>query len=490
MSYLGIDIGSSQVKAVAFDEKGRQLASAGCKYDYTMPRPGWMELDSDEVIRGAFRVIAECAGAVAETSPVRAIACSSQGEAFTLLDAAGKALNPAMISGDCRAAEVIGNFTERFGKERIYRITGHTPSAMFSIAKLLWVKEFMPEIWSRMRYCFCFEDLLAFRLTGQGAIGYSLAGRTMLFDINTHAWSEELLAELGMKKEQLAVPYPSGTAIGCISENIAAELGLTTDVQFVTGGHDQIIGALGCGATQPGTAMYAAGSVECAVPLMKEKVLSAELCEANLCTYDFALPGCYASVAYSLTGSNLLEYFTTEIVRDEKRDFAALIGDMPEKPSDLLVIPYFTPSGTPYFDARTPATVYGWRFSTSRGELLKGLLEGVAYEMRLNFEFLKKTGFAFERLIATGGGFRSREVVQLHADILNMSIAGCDEKEAGCRGAAMLAQRALGDTPVIPPPEILAVVEPREEFVRIYEEKFKKWEIFSRNIRSLSPCLS
>jgi sugar (pentulose or hexulose) kinase len=80
--------------------------------------------------------------------------------------------------------------------------------------------------------------------------------------------------------------------------------------------------------------------------------------------------------------------------------------------------------------------------------------------------------------------------VQLQADILNMSIAVCDEKEAGCRGAAMLAQRALGDTPVIPPPEILAVVEPREEFVRIYEEKFKKWEIFSRNIRSLSPCLS
>ena len=490
MSYLGIDIGSSQVKAVAFDEKGNALASANFKYDYTIPRPGWMELDSDEVIRGAFTVIAECAARVKEISPVRALACSSQGEAFTLLDAAGKALNPAMISGDCRAVDVIADFTERFGKERIYHITGHTPSAMFSIAKLLWTKKFMPELWQKMRYCFCFEDLLAFRLTGQGSIGYPLAGRTMLFDINEHTWSGELLAELGMSEEQLAVPYPSGTAAGSLLPDVAVQLGLGTEVKFVTGGHDQIIGALGCGATEPGTAMYAAGSVECAVPLMKEKVLSKELCNANLCTYDFAIPDRYASVAYSLTGSNLLEYFITEIVRDEKRDFSALIGEMPENPSDLLVIPYFTPSGTPYFDAKTPATVYGWRFGTSRGELLKGLLEGVAYEMRLNFEFLKKSGFAVERLIATGGGFRSREVVQLHADILNMSIAVCEEKEAGCRGAAMLAQRALGDAPAIPPPEIVAMVEPRAEFVRIYEKKFQKWEIFSREIRSLSSCLS
>ena len=490
MSYLGIDIGSSQVKAVAFDEKGNALASASCKYSYSMPQTGWMELDSDEVMAAAFKVIGECAVQVKDSSPVRAIACSSQGEAFSVLDSEGKALIPAMISGDCRAAQVIADFTEHFGRERFYQITGHTPSAMFSISKLLWLKENNREVWDRMHYCFCFEDLLCFRLTGERAIGYSLAGRTMLFDINTHSWSEELLHEIGMSAEQLAIPYPSGTAVGVLKGCVAAELGLDHDVQFVTGGHDQIIGALGCGATKPGTIMYAAGSVECAVPIMAEKVLSRELCEANLCTYDFALPDCYASVAYSLTGSNLLEYFTTEIARDEKRDFAAQIADMPEEPSNLLVIPYFTPSGTPYFDTVTPGTVYGWRFNTSRGELLKGLLEGIGMEMRLNFDFLKKSGFTFECLVATGGGFRSREVVQLHADILNMPISVCDEKEAGCRGAAMLAQKALGEGPAIPPPEILAVVEPREEFVRIYEEKFNRWEMFSRQIRSLSPCLS
>ena len=483
MSYLGIDIGSSQVKAAVFDTAGKLLAEASSPYRYTQPQHGWMELDGNEVMAGAFKVIASCAQQVRAFDPVRAMACSSQGEAFSPVDEKGDILAPAMISGDTRASEAIQAFTAKYGREKLYRQTGHTASAMFSIAKLLWLRDNQPDIFNRSRLFLCFEDLLAYRLTGCPVMGYPLAGRTMLFDVINHQWVPELLDACGITAEQLSKTFPSGTVCGTIRPVVAAELGLGEDVRWVTGGHDQVIGAYGCGARRPGCAMYAAGSVECMVPILSGPVLSDELAASNLCTYDFARPGAYASVAYSLTGSNLAEYFIREIIRDTKQDYAQMFADMPEGPTDLLAIPYFTASGTPYFDDKTPGCLYGWRFDTSRGTILKALLEGVAMEMKLNAELLKQNSIALNQLIATGGGFRSQEVVQMHADILNMPISLIGVKEAGCRGAASLAALAL-DKIEVPMPEIIREVAPSPERAAHYAERFSLWKRFSNHIRS------
>lgn len=492
MSYLGIDIGSSRVKAVAYAADGTPLATSYRKYGHKIPAPGRMELDGAEVIEAALAVIAECAGMVRRTSPVRALACSSQGEAFTPLDAAGGVLAPAMISGDSRATEDITEFVRRFGGEKLYRITGHTASGMFTLAKLLWLKSHEPEVFRRAARFLCFEDLLCFHLTGRAAIGWPLAGRTMLFDLGDHRWNRELLDELELDESRLAEPMPSGTPVGFVTPEMAAGLNLNTEVLWVTGGHDQVIGALGCGAVEPGTAMYAAGSVECVVPVLRERRLAPELYEANLCTYDFALPGRFASVAYSLTGSNLVDYFLREIVGGSggSEEYDQLLSSMPDEPTGLLVLPYFTASGTPWFDAVTPGCLYGWRFDTSRGTLLRGLLEGVALEMRLNFDFLRRGGIEVERLIATGGGFRHRPVVQLHADVLELPISLCEEREAGCRGAAMLAQLGSGGEITIPAPPVTAVVEPVPARAAVYRGKFARWRLFSGQLRELAPQLA
>ena len=305
----------------------------------------------------------------------------------------------------------------------------------------------------------------------------------MLFDVINHRWVPELLEACGITVEQLAKPLPSGTVSSTLRPDVAIELGVDANVRWVTGGHDQVIGAYGCGARRPSCAMYAAGSVECMVPILSGPVLSDELAASNLCTYDFARPGTYASVAYSLTGSNLVEYFIREIVRDPNLDYAQMFADMPDGPTDLLTIPYFTASGTPYFDDKTPGCLYGWRFDTSRGTVLKALLEGVAMEMKLNAELLKQNNIVLNQLIATGGGFRSREVVQLHADILNMPILLIGVKEAGCRGAASLAALALDDVE-IPIPEIISEITPVPERVAQYAERFIMWKKFSNHIRS------
>ena len=489
MSYLGIDIGSSQTKAVVFNGDGVQLASSGVPYQYTVPQIGWMELDGNTVLEAAFKVIADCAAAVANIDPVETIAASSQGEAFSPLDANGRIMAPAMISGDSRSTAVMDEFTADFGLHKIYRITGHTPSPMFSIAKLLYIRKHNPEIWDNAVKYLCFEDLIVHALTGKAVMGWPLAGRTMLFDINSHRWSSALLDVLGLREEQFSVPVPCGTIVGPLRPEIADRLGLARSVQVVSGGHDQIIGAFGCGATTPGTAMYAAGSVECFVPVFDSKILSDELCRCNLCTYDFAESGKYASVAYSLTGSNFLEYFIREFAPDRGKDYALLLGEMPEEPTDILVLPYLTPSGTPYFDTITPGCIHGWRFGQSRGALLKGAEEGIALEMKLNFEFLKNNGIKMSQLIATGGGFRAKSKVQLRSDILNLPITTIDVNEAGCRGAASLGMRALtGNT--LPPPKITGIVTPHPDKAEFYSDKFKRYRTFSNAMRILSKSLS
>ncbi|MBO4344610.1 MAG: hypothetical protein J5833_02570 [Victivallales bacterium] len=488
MSYLGIDIGSSQTKAVVFSGDGVQLATSGVPYQYTVPQIGWMELDGDTVLDAAFKVLSDCAAAVAATDPVETIAISSQGEAFSPIDANGRIMAPAMISGDSRSAAVMDEFTESFGLDRIYRITGHTPSPMFSIAKLLYIRKHNPEIWNNAVKYLCFEDLLVHALTGKAVMGWPLAGRTMLFDINSHRWSAELLDAIGLREDQFSEPVPCGTVVGNLLPDIADRLNFSHDVRVVSGGHDQIIGAFGCGATTPGTAMYAAGSVECFVPIFDSKILSDELCRCNLCTYDFAESGKYASVAYSLTGSNFLEYFIREFAPDHGKDYAALIAEMPEEPTDILVLPYFTPSGTPYFDTVSPGCVHGWRFGHSRGALLKGCEEGIALEMKLNFEFLRNSGIEMSQLIATGGGFRAKSKVQLRSDVLNLPITTIDVKEAGCRGAASLGMRALtGQT--LPPPKATGVVTPNPERAAFYDTKFKRYRNFSDAMRVLSKSL-
>ena len=485
MSFVGIDIGSSQVKAVAFAECGKVLASFKQPYSFTVSSDGAMELDGNTVMSAAFEVLKACSNAVKAVSPVQAIGCSSQGEAFSMLDDAGNILAPAMISGDIRPAAVIEEFFADYGKDKLYRQTGQPGSAMFSIAKLLYIKKYHPELFARCAKILCFEDLLAYKLTGKAVMGASLANRTMLYDPVNACWIKELLELCGIQENMLAEVMPSGKIGGTLTPAVAKALDMSENVCVVTGGHDQIMGAFGCGAVKPAMAMYAAGSVQALVPVMDKFVLSDELLAGNLCTSNSAVENMYASIAYSLTGSNLTEYFIREIVRDGARDYDALYNDMPAAPSNLLVLPYFTASGTPYFDARTPGCIYGWRFGTTRGELFKALSEGVAMEMRLNCELLKQNGFELKQLIASGGGFRNSRAVQLHADVLNLPISLCNEAETGCRGAASLAAQAI-TTQALPVPEITLTVEPDQSRSNIYSEKYMQWKNFSQTIRNFN----
>ncbi len=497
MNYMGIDIGSSGCKAVVFDDRGCQVASAYRGYSPVFTPDGGVELDSDQVIESCFEVIRIAAGQTAKDS-VNGLGISSQGEAFTPLGGRGEALHNAMISSDGRSARHIEPCTRQFGADRLYRITGHTAHPMFSLFKLLWLRETKPQVWNAASRFLCFEDLLELRLGLDPAMGWPLAGRTMLFDVTAHRWSEEILGMAGLRNEQLARPLRSGSFAGKIPAAVASELGLRTGALVVTGGHDQVIGALGAGVTRPGIAMYATGTVECITPGFNEAVFSPELQKSNLCTYDHALPDMYATVAFSLTGGNILTWFrdqfgAAELAQAEKTGVSAyelLLGAADKKPARAIVLPYFSPSGTPHFDARVAGAILGLRLSTTRGEMIRALLEGVAFEMRLNLDILERAGCRVQELRAIGGGARSPFWNQLKADVVGKPIAVPAVTEAGCMGAAMLACAADTGAPARDLAQAWvkcdSAVEPDPALADWYTERFNLYRQIYPAIKSIA----
>lgn len=446
--YLGIDIGTSGCKAVIFDENGHQQSLSYREYDIISKKPGWAELDTDEVIKKCFDVIRESASGI-KSGSVMGIGISSQGEAFTMVDKDGKALCNALVSSDIRANELIKPWTDKFGEERLYNITGHTPHPMFSLFKLLWIKENNPDIWEKADRIMCFEDLLQYRLgIMEPSMGWPLAGRTMLFDVVKHEWNKEIIGAAGVRVEQLSRPMQSGSFAGYAELKIARELNLSEKTFIVTGGHDQPCSALGAGAIESGIAVYSSGTVECITPAFDKPVFTNQLRNSNLCTYDHTAPGMYATVAFSLTGGNILKWFRDQfgeaevaLARTMNRDpYELLIEKLPEEPTRLLVLPYFTPTGTPYFDVSVKGAILGLDMSVTRAEIMKALLEGVAFEIKLNLDILRESGYEVKELRVIGGGARSQRHVQLKADVIGMPITILDVTEAGCMGVAMLAK--------------------------------------------------
>lgn len=486
MSYLGLDVGTSGCKAVVFSEAGKEISSEYAEYPIISIQEGWAELDSELVCKKCFDVI-RVAAEKSAFDPVKAMGISSQGEAFTPVDENGRILGNGMVSSDTRAKSTVKEFCDSFGAENLYRITGHTAYPMFTLFKLIWIKENKPDLWKRAARFLCYEDLIQMKLGLEPAISYPLAGRTMMFNVINHLWDEQILSAIGLNSSQLARPLPSGTVVGIIPAVIAGKLRLDNNVKVVAGGHDQTCGALGAGIIHERSAMYATGTVECITPVFKKPVFGTKLFENNYCTYDFTVPGMYSTVAYSLTGGNILKWYRDEFAAKEKEIakstgenvYELLLKSLPAEPTKLLVLPYFTPTGTPYFDSNVRGAILGLSLSTTRTEILRALLEGVAYEIRLNLNILEQSGIYIDELRAIGGGAKSRTWTQLKSDVLNKPITTVKVTEAGCFGVAMLARAAVTGIPL---DQIVGewvqtsgTVYPDPENAKFYDQQFQKY---------------
>ena len=451
MSLLGVDVGTTGCKAVVFSATGVPLASAYEEYDVQRPKAGWAELDAVEVWGKVKRTIARACTACA-SDPVQALAVSSLGEAMVPVSAGGDVLGPSIVANfDLRGAEYLSSLESTVGNERLYQINGNTLGNNYSLTKLKWVQEHEPELYARAHKFLLWGSFVSFMLGAEPSVDYSLANRSLLFDINCEAWSGELLQLAGLDRAKLPDTVPSGTTIGMVSTRVADELGLPTRVRIVAGAHDQCSNAVGCGVVQEGSAVYGMGTFTCITPVFSQRRNPQLMIERGLNTEHHAVPGRYVSFIYNQGGS-LVKWFRDTFASVEHHQALAqggdaygdLMAEMPEGPSGLVVLPHFATTGPPNFISDSCGLITGLRLETSRGEILKGMIEGDAFYLRESVESLPPTGIQIAKYHAAGGGSQSDAWIQTCADILGRPFVRPAITEAGALGAAIIAGVGCG----------------------------------------------
>ncbi|MDO5392215.1 MAG: FGGY-family carbohydrate kinase [Eubacteriales bacterium] len=489
----GLDIGTTGCKLTVFDENGKQLHKSYC--DYPVKRmSGAHETDAESILDGVWKVLTDTTKKYAD---IAGIGITSFGETFVMTDEAGKPLHPAMLYTDPRGKEQCRMLCEKMKEERIAQISGVKPHEMYSLPKLMWLKEKEPELYKKAKHVFLMEDFVVFHLTGQAKIDYSLATRTMGFDIRRLEWSREIFEAAGIDVNLMSETVPTGTAAGTVSRAAAEKTGLSTKTKIVCISHDQIAAAVGAGVFDSETAVDGAGTVECITPVYDEIPDINVMTKGNYAVVPYVIPGKYVCYAFSYTGGALMQWCTDTIAKKEKEEAGKLgisVNELLEKqsvsPTGLLVLPHFAGAATPYMDTGSKGAILGLTTAVSAADIYRGCMEGVVYEMVLNMQWLKPSGIRFRKLHATGGGAHSKEWMQMKADMLNMEITSLETVDAGTVGSAMLTGIAvdcfknLQDAAEIMVHKV-CTYKPNKEMHEKYMKIYQRYELMYDAVRKL-----
>ena len=443
MSLLGLDLGYSGCKAVAFNLQGQVLASAYREYSMNYPQPGWVELDPEEIWRHTVSAIQQVTDRVSD--PVEALSVSVMGEAFTPVDREGRPVAPTFTGFDQRGASHSARLIEQLGADRLFNITGQVPGSTYPLSKICWLQNNRPDIYRTVDKFLCYGEFVLARLGLPPTIDYSMAARSMAFDVHRLEWSEPILEAARLDPDSLPSAAPAGTALGSPAPQIADELGLPRSTVVVVGGHDQPCGALGAGIVQEGQATYALGTVHCICAVLES--FKPDLGSVGFPCYPHVTPDQFVTLAYNFTGGSLLRWyrdtFAQSIVAQARATgedpYDLLLDDLPQSPTGLLVIPHFSGTGTPWFDSLAKGTVMGLTMSTERRDIVRAILEGTTYELAMNLRLLERAGATVQELHAIGGSAKSSIDLQIRSNIMNRPILAMEVSEAASLGAAILA---------------------------------------------------
>ncbi|MCG3209004.1 MAG: Xylulose kinase [Anaerolineae bacterium] len=455
MSLIGLDIGTTGCKAIVFNEDGQILGQAAREYGISTPHPTWAEQDAEQVWRLAWDSLRAAVTQV-QNDPPLALAISCHGEAVVPVDAAGRALRPAILGMDTRTIAENEWLAQTFGAENLFNRTGMPLHTINTLPKLLWLQKNEAEVWRSAHQFLLVEDFFLRRLGGAAVISHCLASRTQLYDLRAGGWAEDILSACNIDAARLArLAPPQGGVVDRLRPELAAELGLSTPPALVSGGHDQACAALGSGVIKPGLAMVSTGTAEVVEVAMDSPALAPALRDGGISVYRHAAPGLFLAMTLNHSGGLLLRWFRDTLCKwelEQARQSAAdaydlILAGAPAGPTGLLVLPHFAGSGTPWLDTRSKGAILGLTFADTPASIAKALVEGLTFELRVNLDLLRQAGVAITELHAVGGGARSNLWLQLKADICQTPLRVPRVTEAACLGAALLAGVGAGVYP-------------------------------------------
>ncbi|NPV52614.1 MAG: carbohydrate kinase [Firmicutes bacterium] len=494
MYLLGIDIGTTNWKVTLYDENGGAVAAFSSPTVVHSDSAGRVVYNPDEIWATVTAGIRQVLSQVKYPQDVRAIGVASMGEAGVLIDRRGQCLYPAMAWYDPRTAPQLEWWVRTFGRYEVYEITGLPPQHIASINKIMWLRDNEPEAYTRADKWLCLADFVTYRLCGECAMDYSLASRTMVFDLRRREWSLEMLEHAGVEASLLPPLRLSGTPLGHITRQAQEETGLSPGTIVVVGGYDHLCGALAGNAFTSSSMLDSGGTSE--VLLSVVDAGSVNIGNA-LCDAQFAFGVHVVKDAYYIAGilpasGGVIEWLKDQLAHEElerARETGASIyqvmadeaSSSPPGARGVFMLPHLKGRVSPYCGEKSRAAFVGLSFYHDRRDLFRAALEGLCYELRFNLDAMKELALIRppQKMQAIGGAVRNKLWMQMKADMTGAVIEVPDVEEATTLGAALLAGIGSGiyrdeQDAIQRTYKIREVFHPNPEMTRKYDLYFRR----------------
>ncbi len=498
MYLVGIDVGTTNTKTVIFDVESGQIRAVGSSRTLARhPRAEWSEFDAEDLWRTVLESIQAAVQHCDRPERIRAISVASMGESAFPVDADGNVLYAAIAWYDQRAAAESQWWEDTVGREHLFAITGQIPQPIFGVNKLLWLRNHVPQVFERTHHWLSIEDFVLWKLSGSFATDYTIASRTMLFDQHTLTWSEPLLQQAGMPVEWFPPAFPSGTAIGVVCKEVAEMTGLPPQTIVSTGGHDHLCGALAAGMTQPGHLLESMGTASAIMAVGDTFSPGRELSAAGCSSYAYVIQNTYVTLGGLNFAGGALEWIITLLYGQGKESVSSEIyaqalreaAEIPPGSRGAIILPSFLGSGTPYGQSTARGAMLGLTPSHQRPELVRALMEGLAFWLRDNTEILCRLAIVPSRpeITVIGGTTQATALLQIKAEVTGCPIKVPQITEAAATGAALLAGMGAhifhsGEEAASAVRHSVRVYEPAPQAVEIYNTIYEQTYLPARRL--------
>ncbi|MCS6938940.1 MAG: FGGY-family carbohydrate kinase [Roseiflexaceae bacterium] len=445
---LGIDIGTTNIKALVFDARGVNLSAASIATPTERPQPGWAEHDPQALWESVVSVIRRALAPVDDPRRVRGLAVASVGEAGVLINPRGEAVTPIIAWYDRRTAPYVQRWNAQDDPLETFRLTGMLPVPIYGIFKLQWLRDHAPEGYAAATTWLHVADYIAFRLCGARTTDYSLASRSMLFDLRARRWSNVLIDRAGLRGDLLPEPVASGTRIGVVTSEAAAETGLAPGTVVGTGGHDHVCGALAADVRRVGDCLDSMGTAEAAFLPLDNVPLDERLFIANVSSWTHVTFGAHVARDRYYVMDGL---FSSGAAVEWMRGLAAPGAPLHEAAAEVESLAESAPPGSlgvlflPHLTAGERGAFVGLTASSGRAALARAVYEGLAFEWRHMLDNIEvMLGLRARTIRAIGGGTRLPVWLGIKAHVLGRPIQVLDMDESVALGAALLGGIAAG----------------------------------------------
>lgn len=438
---IGVDVGTTGVRAVAVDRAGGVVAAASSGYPLLTPKPQWTEQDPHEWWRATQEVLLEITSTPAlEGVEVAGIGLSGQMHGSVFLDSAGEVIRHALLWNDQRTGDQCDWITDRVGAERLVEITGNPALTGFQAPKIVWLRDNEPAAFERVAGVLLPKDYIRYRLTGELSTDASDAAGTLLLDLHSRTWSSEICDALGIDLAWLPRVQESPEVSGRLGGEVARKVGLPAGIPVAAGGGDNAAAAVGTGITRPGLMSSSIGTSGVLFAHSPDPAVDPS---GRIHAFCHSVPAASCLLGVTLSAGGSLRWWrdVTGVSYDELVAEAEVVEPGAE---GLVFLPYLTGERTPHRDPDARGVFIGLTVRHGRGHLTRALMEGVTFSLRDGLEIMNGLGVAPTEIRAIGGGASSPLWLRLQADVFRQPIHRLVIEEGAAYGAALLGHVAAG----------------------------------------------